>query len=505
VVDALRRQVADLVALPIRLTAQKRAAITTLETRIMIVEVAGLVFGVLAGLAGIGLFASGIARRLRLAAANARRLGDGVALLPVVPSADELGQLGESLSRAEGVLTLRLAEVSSARDDAVKATQTKNTFLSRTSHELRTPLHAVLGFAQLLEMSDLNQEDRDSAARILTAGRHLLALINELIDIGRVEAGELSLSVEPVPLHDAIEEIAMLIGPLAEARAITVEQCCTNEALAAFADRQRLRQVMVNLASNAVKYNHHGGMIRLDVRHDTGDHIELTVTDTGPGLSAEEITRVFQPFERLEAEQHGIEGTGIGLPLALALTEAMHGTLEVTSTKGYGSTFTVRLLRAPDLEALPVRAAVPGPDGAVTRRSTATDELRVLSIEDNPANSVVLARLLEGWPATTLHAASSGHAGIELACREIPDLILLDLHLPDLSGEEVLLRLRAEPATAAIPVVILSADATPGTIRRLLARGVDAYLTKPLDLRELQDVLQEIAARNPATRTGRQP
>jgi len=328
-----------------------------------------------------------------------------------------------------------------------------------------------------------------------------------LIDIGRVEAGELTFSLEPVPLHAAIQEIATLISPLAVARVIAVEQHCSSETLTAYADQQRLRQVMVNLAANAVKYNHHGGMIRLDVRPIGADRVGLTVTDTGPGLSAGEIDRIFQPFERLEAEQHGIEGTGIGLPLSLALTVAMHGTIEVTSNPGFGSTFTVHLPRAPDLtetaatEITETAALAPTPEDK--RRARSAESLSVLSIEDNPTNSAVLARLLQTWPATTLYAAASGHAGIVLAGQHRPDLILLDLHLPDLSGEEVFARLRAEPATATVPIVILSADATPGTIRRLLARGAHSYLTKPLDLREVQDVLHEIAAGKPATPRGR--
>jgi CheY-like chemotaxis protein len=251
---------------------------------------------------------------------------------------------------------------------------------------------------------------------------------------------------------------------------------------------------MINLASNAVKYNHHGGMITIGYQREDQHRIDLTVMDTGPGLSADEITRIFIPFDRLDAEQHGIEGTGIGLPLALALTEAMHGTLDLTSTPGHGSTFSVRLPQAPDVD----------PDGAGPPTANAADHatsmpesLVVLSIEDNSANSELLARLFRVSRATSpdaqgtaLYAATSGHAGIELACRHGPDLILLDLHLPDMPGEEVFARLRAEPSTRDIPIVILSADATPATIRRLLARGAVAYLTKPIDLHELWAVLE---------------
>jgi signal transduction histidine kinase/FixJ family two-component response regulator len=501
--DQLRDRAGALAAEWSRVGTGKSAEITRLQKIIELVEVAGLLLGVLAGLAGIALFTSGISRRVKVTADNADRLGHGDPPVPTERSADELGRLGDSLTHAHQLLANRLADLSAARDQALAANETKNTFLSRTSHELRTPLNAILGFAQLLEMSELNSDDRDSTVRILGAGRHLLALINELIDIARVESGELRLSVEPVGVGRLVEDVVALMMPLAAARGITIEHGEIDHSIAAYADHQRLRQVLVNLASNAVKYNHHGGMITVDCRRDGQRQIDLTVTDTGPGLSADEITRIFIPFDRLDADQHGIEGTGIGLPLALALTEAMHGTLDVTSTPGIGSTFSVHLPWAPDIES----GARQSPADVAAEFRTGRDTpvlvpLAVLSIEDNSANRELLVRLFRGLPGRptdapgmSLYSATSGHAGIEMACRYRPDLILLDLHLPDLPGEEVYARLRAEPATRDIPIVILSADATPGTIRRLLARGAVAYLTKPIDLHELEGVLAAAGAR----------
>jgi signal transduction histidine kinase len=323
VTDQLRLQSAELARDPLRLVAEKRAAISRLETTIERVQVIGLGLGLLAGFLGIALFTSGIARRVRRAADNADRLGLGEMLLPSTPSADELGQLGGSLTRTHDLLTDRLADLSAARDQALRATLAKNVFLSRTSHELRTPLNAILGFAQLLEMSELGPEDRDSAERIVRAGRSLLALINDLIDVARVESGELRLSLEPVLLRSVVDEVADLIAPLAASRGITVERHQEDPSTAARADRQRLQQVMINLASNAVKYNHHGGMIRIGYRTTDDDQVELSVADTGRGLSPEEVARAFVTFERLDAELNGIEGTGIGLPLAMSLTEAM--------------------------------------------------------------------------------------------------------------------------------------------------------------------------------------
>jgi signal transduction histidine kinase/CheY-like chemotaxis protein len=495
--DRLRSQVSTLIDGPAKLLVLKRFAITRLESTITTVSLVGLALGLLAGLVGVGLFSSGISRRVKVAADNADRLGRGEPLHPTPASGDELGRLSDSHIQAERVLATRLADLSAARDEALLATRAKNVFLSRTSHELRTPLNAILGFSQLLEMADLSAEDRDSTVRILSAGRHLLVLINEVIDIARVESGELGLSVEPVRMDELVNDVVALLGPLAAARAITVEQQPSDGSLAVYADHQRLRQVLINLGSNAVKYNHHGGMIRIGFQAQDRDTVDLTVSDTGPGLTVEEMSSIFVPFERLDAAEHGIEGTGIGLPLALALTEAMHGHLTVTSDPSHGSAFTVRLPRAPAVASLLDAAPTPPPAMVlpVNSDTTAQRPLVVLSIEDNLANSEVLARLFRTWPDTTLHAALSGHAGLDLANRHHPDVILLDLHLPDLPGEEVLARLHADPATAGIPIAVLSADASPATIRRLQSSGIVSYLTKPLDLRELATLLNDLSRR----------
>ncbi len=240
-----------------------------------------------------------------------------------------------------------------ARDDALKANQAKNAFLSSTSHELRTPLNSILGFTQLLELSDLTGEDQESVERILAAGRHLLALINELIDIARIESGELSVSLEPVVVGTLLADVCQLMTPLAAERNIEVLQQCTRPGLAVYADWQRLSQVMVNLISNAVKYNREGGSITITCQEHEDGQVAIAVTDTGPGLSGADLDRIFVPFERLAADHSDVEGTGIGLPLARALAQVMHGELRAMSTLGQGSTFTVSLRRAPDLAARP--------------------------------------------------------------------------------------------------------------------------------------------------------
>jgi signal transduction histidine kinase/ActR/RegA family two-component response regulator len=490
--DLLRRQVASLASGPTAQEAPRSSAISRLQKTITVLDVGALLLGLLAGLAGVALFTWGIARRVAANAANADRLGEGQPLEPRPYAGDEIGRLSRAHVRAEELLASRSAELTTARDEALKATQAKNAFLSSTSHELRTPLNAILGFAQLLLLSDLSGEDQDGAGQILGAGRHLLVLINELIDIARIESGDLSLSLEPVWILPLVEEISQLMGPLAAERSITIVHECAGPALAAHGDRQRFSQVLVNLMSNAVKYNRHGGTITITCQERGTSSVSVVVADTGQGLSPDDIDRVFVPFERLGAEQTATEGTGIGLPLAKALTEAMGGQLSASSVLGEGSAFTLTLPRArgvidiaPPKMALSPPAGPPAPAGAT---------LSILYIEDNPANIEVVSRFLKGRHNTPFQAVTSGRDGIECAVRDVPDLILLDLHLHDLHGEQVLKELRAEPVTAAIPVVILSADATPGVIRRLLAGGALAYLTKPLDLTEFGQMLDSFAA-----------
>jgi signal transduction histidine kinase/ActR/RegA family two-component response regulator len=491
--DRLRRQVAALVVGPTALVSVEHNKLTVLQTRTEQFDVASLVLGLLTGLVGVALVTSGIARRLGAVADNARRLGEGKPLEPAIYATDEIGRMTQSHFRAEALLARRTAELVTARDAAMGATQAKNSFLSSTSHELRTPLNAILGFAQLIQMSELSEEDNDGVDRILAAGRHLLALINELIDIARIESGDLGLSLEPVLVRPLIEETCRLMAPIAAGRSIRIISDCAHPALAVFADRQRLAQVLVNLISNAVKYNHKDGSITISCAQEDTGQARIVVTDTGPGLAPDDLERIFVPFERLGAERTAVEGTGIGLPLARALTEAMKGQLTASSVLGQGAAFTASLTRAPDLIHVPAPSpapASPAPGPPVP----AGAGLSILSIDDNPANLEVMARFLRGRPNARLLSVASGRAGLECAIRDLPDIILLDLHLPDLQGDQVLNELKADPATAAIPVIVLSADASRGVIHRLLAAGAFAYLTKPIELAELGELLDTFAA-----------
>jgi PAS domain S-box-containing protein len=415
----------------------------------------------------------------------------------LVPEADGDGQPDAVVGYILDVDDRRRAEQAQreAQEAAEAANRSKSEFLSRMSHELRTPLNAVLGFGQLLELDALSEDQSESVDQILKGGRHLLSLINEVLDISRIEAGELALSPEAVLASELIQEAVDLIRPLADQRGIqlVVDRSGVCDCHV-FADRQRTKQVLLNLLSNAVKYNRPRGTVAVACEQPSATRVRLTVSDTGPGIATERLGQLFAPFERLGAEDTDVEGTGIGLALSQRLTHAMGGTLDVTSTLGQGSTFSVELPR------------VEGPVDRYERlngraeRATAveTDRQKVLHIEDNSANLKLVERILAQRPQVEVVAAMHGRLGLELAHEHRPVLVLLDLHLPDMGGDQVLQRLRDDPATASIPVVIVSADATPGQVSRLLAAGATAYLTKPIDVRELLGVLDEaLAAQRP--------
>jgi signal transduction histidine kinase len=408
----------------------------------------------------------------------------------IVPDVDEAGQLIGMFAYAWDVSARRHAEQAQreAQAAAEAANRAKSEFLSRMSHELRTPLNSVLGFGQLLEIDYLSDNQRDAVGHILKGGRHLLGLINEVLDISRIETGDLRLSPESVRLTELIEEAIALMRPMVEQRGMKLVVDRPDESTGyVFADRQRAKQVLLNLLSNAVKYNRPKGTVVVSCARVSDDRVRISVADTGMGIPSDRIGMLFTPFERLGAE-HGVEeGTGIGLALSKRLTEAMSGTLTMTTSQGQGSTFTIEL---------------PSAEGPVERYErltlapmyvppVVTGGRLVLHIEDNLSNLSLIERVLAQRPGVEVIAAMQGRLGIELARKHQPSLVLLDLHLPDIDGEQVLQALRDDPTTSSIPVVIVSADATSRQIQRLLNAGAAAYITKPIDVREVLRHLDE--------------
>ncbi len=395
----------------------------------------------------------------------------------------------------------RVEEAEWARQVADAASRAKSEFLSRMSHELRTPLNAILGFAQLLQMEIETPEQRESVQHILRGGRHLLDLINEVLDITRIETGRLHLSPEPVAVADLLRECLDLIQPLAAQRDIRLHLEALAEERHVQADRQRLKQVLLNLLANAVKYNREGGAVTAACEAAPGDRLRLRVSDTGPGIPPALLEHLFMPFDRLGAEQSGVEGTGLGLALTKRLVEAMGGAVGVESALGQGSTFWVEL----PLAEAPAERAGGTPAEALAPAAAPGPAVTVLYIEDNLSNLRLIERVLAHRPQVRLLPAMQGRLGLDLAREHRPALILLDLHLPDVPGHEVLRHLQGDDRTRDIPVIVISAEATPGQVERLKATGARAYLTKPLNVQELLAVLDETLSRRAGVPSGGTP
>ncbi len=410
--------------------------------------------------------------------------------LHVEPFRDAEGAIKGCIGVGVDISERREAEeaLRQARAEAERAHRAESEFLSRASHELRTPLNVILGFAQLLEVDASTTEQRESVGEILKGGRRLLDLINEVLDMARIDTGRLHLSIEEVHVGQMLREMLDLVRPLAARRNVRLQEVEDGRLdRYVLADLQRLKQVLLNLLTNAIQYNREGGTVSLDCAPAAEGLVRITVRDTGPGIPPEKLGRLFTPFDRLGAEQTGIEGTGLGLALSKRLVEAMGGALGVESVPGQGSAFWVELPGADGPEDARGR---PGDTGA--QAGAPAKGLTVLYIEDNLSNLKLIERIAGRRPGVRILAAMQGGLGLALAREHRPDLVLLDLHLPDMPGEEVLRRLREDAETRAIPVVVLSADATPGRVQRLLSAGARAYLGKPLEVTKIMDLLDEM-------------
>ncbi|WP_374568643.1 PAS domain S-box protein [Ideonella sp.] len=388
-----------------------------------------------------------------------------------------------------------------AREALENSSRAKTHFLSRMSHELRTPLNAVLGFAQLMSIDTsrtLDTENRSRVKHIEKAGSHLLALVNDVLDLSMVESGRLSLSLETVDARLVAEEALTVVAPLARDNGITLETLLTHRTVDAsfapadgdrstrldafgvwvHADRVRLRQVLINLLTNAIKYNTRNGRVTLSLQPQ-GDVCQVLVADTGTGMTAEQLAHLFEPFNRLGAERSAVEGTGIGLVLTRQLVELMDGRLDIDSARGRGTTATVTLPRASTTVPTPRTTALPATNDGQT------GPLDVLYAEDNEVNIELMRQVTKLRPSVHFRYATSGAEAMQMAQEQPPDLMLIDMNLGDTTGMQLAQSIRSNPATDGIHLVALSADALPGQIRTALDGGFENYLTKPINFIEI--------------------
>ncbi|MGZ4989479.1 MAG: PAS domain S-box protein, partial [Methylobacter sp.] len=380
-------------------------------------------------------------------------------------------------------------QIIAARDEAESANNAKSEFLSNMSHELRTPMNAILGFGQLLEINaGLDEDQADYVDEILKAGRHLLELINEVLDLAKIESGNINLSLEPLSCAELIGECLTLIKPIAQVQGITIIDTVIGD-YTICADRTRLKQVLLNLLSNAIKYNRPQGEVSIQSTMQNG-LVRLSVSDTGYGIPAARRQELFQPFSRLGAEETDIEGSGIGLTISRRLMKMMGGAIDLESREGSGSTFWVELPQVasdPDIRSN-------GSGQARTSEAASGDECRytVLYVEDNPANLRLIAQILNRNPQLRLITAHTPELGLELVSAHHPDLVLLDINLPGMDGYQVLSVLRSLNSVKKMPVVAISANATPRDIERGIAAGFDEYITKPVDVRHFLETVNRL-------------
>ena len=391
--------------------------------------------------------------------------------------------------RLDQVLQEKNVELESSRSAAEKANLAKSDFLSSMSHELRSPLNAILGFAQLMESDALppTPAQKESIAQILQAGWHLLKLINEILDLAKVESNQVPLSQEPVSLAEVMRECQSMVDQQAQQRGIHMRFPMFKIPQFVLADRIRVKQVLINLLSNAIKYNIEQGSVEVTCTEITPGRMRVSIRDTGAGLSPEQMEQLFQAFNRLGQEAGGEEGTGIGLVVAKRLVELMGGVIGVDSTVGEGSVFWFELIAVAE-----PRLSQGGGDAAHAAQPPAVRGARLhtlLYVEDNPANLKLVEQIIARHPDIRLLCAVNGRSGIEIARTAKPDAILMDINLPDISGFEALKLLRTDPATAHIPILALSANAMPLDIEKGLNAGFFRYLTKPVKVNEFMEAL----------------
>ena len=496
--DALNRLRAHLNQMSLRestIVNQDKKEVIYERKRNLRITLMAVIAGVVGSLIGVWLFTQTIVARVKTIRDSAIHLVKGEPLALPSISRDELGELTSELEHASQLLTQSAQEAHLARVDAEEASAAKSNFLSRTSHELRTPLNAILGFAQILENDLPEGRQKDSATLIHNAGQHLLKLINEVLDISRIESGDISMSMEVIALNHLLEEAYHYLKPLEKVRDITIERHFAPD-LKVRADRQRLLQVILNLLANALKYGPENTSVTFSAYRHHGQ-IRVDVRDQGQGIPAELRSRLFTPFDRLGAERTVTEGTGLGLVLSKQLMDAMGGQIGVAEDQ---SLFWISLPETEQVAEYPAQHTDTGAEIKAPSITTASRSVKrhILYVEDNHSNQALIEAIMSKHRHLKLHLAASLQESMVWLRDMRPDLLLLDLNLPDGSGESLIQHIQSSRQDLqAIPIVILSADALPDTMQRLNALGITHYFTKPLNVAAFNQLLLKLLPETP--------
>lgn len=466
-IEYLKKQEAQLVSADqnkIKLKRQRNIRITLLAA----------FSGILGSVFAVWIFSGTIVKRVKLLRDSAAHLAKAEALELPSRSKDELGQLSDELDHASKLLAKNIYETTQARKDAEQANKEKSMFLSRTSHELRTPLNAILGFAQLLEAELENGKHKDNVKMIKGAGEHLLKLIDEVLDIARIESGVIKLALKPTPINDLLAEAIQYIAPLGKIRDIQIKQNIQSD-LVAFAERQKLLQVILNLLSNALKYGPYNSTVLVSA-YKKNTKIIIEVFDEGAGIPEALKTRLFTAFDRLGAEQSKTEGTGLGLALSKQIMLAMQGSIHVAKNK---SLFWIELNAR---ESLPIQITPSESTINIQATASTTHNKHIIYVEDNISNRALVEAVIKRLPNLKLHCTTTVKETKNLLNEINVDLVIIDLNLPNESGEVLVNYIKSHQTLNHLPIIILSADAMPDTIERLEKTGINSYMTKPLNI-----------------------
>jgi signal transduction histidine kinase/ActR/RegA family two-component response regulator len=481
--DKLREEIEALNNEEALLAEQDQQEIFLQRQQNITVTLIAAIAGIIGSLMAVWIFSRTIVKRVRLLRDNAGHLARAEALDIASSSKDELGQLSDELEQASKLLAKNISDALEARHEAEEASASKSMFLSRTSHELRTPLNAILGFTQLLEQDLPPGKQRDSVTLIKGAGEHLLKLINEVLEIARIESGETSLELTAIPINALLEEATHYISPIGKIRDIEIKSNIAPN-LWAKANRQKLLQVILNLLSNALKYGPVSSSVELNA-YRKQDRIVIEVQDSGPGIPAQLRERLFTPFERLGAENTKIEGTGLGLALSKQIMLAMHGSIDVAKDK---SLFWIEI---PATTASHTSSTL-NHDTDNKPSFKLSNNSSILYVEDNVSNRALVEAIIQRQQDLRIHSVATIKDAKRFLKDMVPSLILIDLNLPDGSGEDLVSHVKSKPELHHIPMMILSADALPETMERLKSAGVAHYMTKPLDVAAFSKKVREL-------------